>query len=187
MSLKSVICIAESRDQAGQIVDRLRGANVSESAISVLFADETRGTHFSPAKGGKASVTSGKGVGIASLREVAIPGVGPFTAAGPMVTALCDVPVDVATVGLAMRLVGLGIPVAEAKRYVGKIQSGNILISVHSDSFTQIAQAKMIFAQAGAQNIYASSTFGVYRENRGRFKETVRPFEQKRFASHISR
>ena len=196
MSIKSVLCIAESREQADQIVDRLRFSDFSKNDVSILFADQTLNPDFAPRNSAKAAV-QGAGDGgvldgalgwIVGVDTVAIDGSGSFVAAGPIVAALSsDAALGDASGGIAGRLIGLGIPALEANRYEGKIQSGNILISVHNDSFAQIAHAKMIFAQAEAQNIYAASEFGVPRKNRDHFKKTVRPFEQKLEGSHISR
>ncbi len=89
-------------------------------------------------------------VGIGAL---AIPGVGPFIAAGPIMAALGGAALGGAVGGVAGALIGLGIPEYEAKRYEGKIKDGNVLISVHTENRDQITQAKHIFKDAGAEDI----------------------------------
>ena len=89
-------------------------------------------------------------VGIGAL---AIPGVGPFIAAGPIMAALGGAAVGGAVGGIAGALIGLGIPEYEAKRYEGKVKDGNVLISVHTENLSQIRLAKDIFKNAGAEDI----------------------------------
>ena len=89
-------------------------------------------------------------VGIGAL---AIPGVGPFIAAGPIMAALAGVAVGAAAGGLTGALVGLGIPEYEAKQYEGKILKGNVLISVHTETSDEIDRAKAILKREGAQDI----------------------------------
>lgn len=164
MSKKSVFCIATSREQADRIVDQLKNANFSNNDISALFADKDTSRDFAHEKNTKApegAVTgalSGGGIGgalgwIAGIGALAIPGVGPFIAAGPIMAALSGAAIGAAVGGIAGGLIGLGIPELEAKRYEGKIKEGNILISVHTDDAGDIARAKDIFKQAGAQDI----------------------------------
>jgi hypothetical protein len=164
MSKKSVFCIATSRNQADQIVDQLKLANFSNNAISALFADKGTSHDFAHEKHTKApegavtgAATGGVVVGalgwIAGIGALAIPGVGPFIAAGPIVAALSGVAIGAAIGGIAGGLIGLGIPEIEAKRYEGKIKEGNILISVHTDNSAEITRAKEIFTKVGAQDI----------------------------------
>src|SRR5678815_4320635 len=87
------------------------------------------------------------------IRDRAIPGVGPFIAAGPILAALSGAAVGAAVGGIAGGLIGLGIPEIEAKRYEGKVKAGNLLISVHTENSEEISRAKDIFTQAGAQDI----------------------------------
>ena len=164
MSKKSVFCIATSRIQADQIVDSLKNANFSNNDISALFADKDSSHDFAHEKHTKApegavtgAVTGGVVVGalgwIAGIGALAIPGVGPFIAAGPIMAALSGAAIGATVGGVAGGLIGLGIPELEAKRYEGKIKEGNILISVHTDNSDEIAKAKDIFTKAGAQDI----------------------------------
>ena len=164
MSKKSVFCIATSRVQADQIVDQLKTANFSNNDISVLFPDKGTTRDFAHEKHTKApeGAVAGAGTGgviggalgwIAGIGALAIPGVGPFIAAGPIIAALSGAAVGATVGGIAGGLIGLGIPEIEAKRYEGKVKQGNLLMSVHTDDAGDIARAKDIFNQAGAQDI----------------------------------
>jgi hypothetical protein len=185
MSKKSVFCIATSRNQAEQIVDQLKNANFSNNAISALFADKGTSHDFAHEKHTKApegavtgAATGGVIVGalgwIAGIGALAIPGVGPFIAAGPIVAALSGVAIGAAIGGIAGGLIGLGIPEIEAKRYEGKIKEGNILISVHTDNSEEITRAKEIFTQAGAQDICTTGEAATPKKSRA----TDRPARQ---------
>jgi hypothetical protein len=164
MSKKSVFCITTSREQANRIVDQLKTANFSNNDISVLFPDKGTTRDFAHEKSTKApeGAVGGAGTGgviggalgwVAGIGALAIPGVGPFIAAGPIMAALSGAAVGAAVGGIAGGLIGLGIPEIEAKRYEGKVKAGNILISVHTEDVGDIARAKDIFKQAGAQDI----------------------------------
>lgn len=168
MSKKSVFCIATSQLQAEQIVDSLKHANFSNNDISALFADKANSRDFAHEKNTKApeGAVTGAGTGgviggtlgwIAGIGALAIPGVGPFIAAGPIMAALGGAAIGATAGGVLGGLIGLGIPELEAKRYEGKIKSGNILISVHTESSDEIARAKEIFKSAGAEDICTSS------------------------------
>ena len=98
---------------------------------------------------------------IAGIGALAIPGVGPFIAAGPIMAALGGAAIGAAAGGIAGALIGMGIPELEAKRYEGKVKAGNLLISVHTESSEEIASAKKIFSQAGAQDICATGEASV--------------------------
>jgi hypothetical protein len=164
MSKKSVFCIATSRAQADQIVDLLKAGNFSNNDISVLFPDKGTTRDFAHEKNTKApeGAVTGAGTGgvvggalgwIAGIGALAIPGVGPFIAAGPIMAALSGAAIGATVGGIAGGLIGLGIPELEAKRYEGKVKAGNLLISVHTENSEEITRAKKIFTQAGAQDI----------------------------------
>src|SRR5450432_2778529 len=164
MSKKSVFCISTTRSQADQIVGQLQSSNFSSNDISVLFPDKDTTRDFAHEKntkapeGAVAGASTGGVIGgalgwIAGIGALAIPGVGPFIAAGPIIAALSGAAVGAAVGGIAGGLSGLGIPELEAKRYEGKIKKGNLLISVHADSSEEITRAKDIFTKAGAQDI----------------------------------
>lgn len=165
---KAVFCIATSEFQAESIVNELRIAGFGDNDISVLFPDKTGTKDFAHEQNTKApegAVTGGATLGVvggalgwlAGIGALAIPGVGPFVAAGPIMAALGGAAVGAAVGGIAGALVGMGIPEYEARRYEGKIKAGNILISVHSESSEETKRTKEIFEQAGAQDISTSS------------------------------
>src|ERR1700732_3556371 len=145
-------------------VDALRAAGFRNTDISVLFPENVRTKDFAhkketkapegaaPAAGTGAVIGGGLGwlVGIGAL---AIPGLGPFIAAGPIMAALAGVGVGGAVGGLTGALIGMGIPEYEAKRYEGRVKDGGILLSVHSDSTDEVKRAKEILEQTGAQDI----------------------------------
>ena len=172
MSKKSVFCIATSRGQADQIVDQLKTANFSNNDISVLFPDKDTTRDFAHEKNTKApeGAVTGAGTGgvvggalgwIAGIGALAIPGVGPFIAAGPIIAALSGAAIGATMGGIAGGLIGLGIPELEAKRYEGKVKAGNLLISVHTENSEEISRAKDIFTKAGAQDICTTGEAGV--------------------------
>jgi Protein of unknown function (DUF3341) len=164
MSKSSVICIAKTESQALAIVDQLKANNFSNNDISVLFPDKT-GTkdfaHEQHTKAPEGATTGGVTGGIlggalgwlVGIGALAIPGVGPFIAAGPIMAALGGAALGGAVGGITGALIGLGIPEYEAKRYEGKIKDGNILISVHTDNHEEISRAKDIFKKGGAEDI----------------------------------
>ncbi len=94
---------------------------------------------------------------LAGIGLLAIPGVGPFIAAGPIMAALSGIAAGAAVGGITGALIGMGIPEIQAKRYEGKVRGGNILISAHSESAAEIARAKDIFEKAGATDIGSTS------------------------------
>jgi len=169
---KAVFCIATSELQAESMVKEMKAAGFADSDISVLFPDKT-GTkdfaHEHHTKAPEGAVAGGTTLGIvggalgwlAGIGTLAIPGIGPFIAAGPIMAALGGAAVGATVGGIAGALVGMGIPEFEAKRYEGKIREGNILLSVHADSHDEVKRAKEIFEQAGAQDISTSSEAGI--------------------------
>ena len=164
----SVYCIAKTATQANAIVDSLKLAGFSNNAISALLPD-TRGTkdfaheHNTKApEGATAGGVAGLGVGaalgwLAGIGALAIPGVGPFIAAGPIMGALGGAAVGTAAGGVIGALVGMGMPEFEAKRYDSKIREGNILISVHTEDAKQRDVAKDIFKKLNAEDISTGS------------------------------
>jgi len=161
---KAVYGIAQTATQAETIVEQLRVAGFPRNDISVLFPDKSTTKDFAHEKHTKApeGATTGGAVGagvgaalgwLAGIGSLAIPGVGPFIAAGPIMAALGGAAIGGTTGGLIGALVGLGIPEYEAKRYEGKIRGGNILISVHTDDSRELTRAKEIFKQGHAEDI----------------------------------
>src|SRR4029434_4126776 len=140
MSKSSVFCIAKSASQAEQIVEDLQSSGFDASEISVLMPD-TGGKHdFGHVKATKApeGATTGATAGgvtggvlglLAGIGALAIPGVGPFIAARPIMAALSGAALGAPTGGLVGGLIGLGIPEIEAKRYEQKLRAGNYLVA----------------------------------------------------------
>jgi hypothetical protein len=169
---KAVFCIAQNIEQAEYIVDRLKAAGFSNNDISVLLPDKSGTQDFAHEKHTKAPEgatiggATGLGVGavlgwLAGIGSLAIPGVGPLIAAGPIVGALSGAAVGAATGGLTGALIGLGVPEFEAKQYEGKIKGGNALISVHTESSDARSKVKEIFEQAKAEDISSTGESGV--------------------------
>ena len=165
---RSVYCIAKTVEQAEVIVDKLRIAGFSNNDISVLFPDKSGSKDFAhehntkAPEGATTGGIAGMGIGailgwVAGIGAIAIPGVGPFIAAGPIVAALSGAAIGGATGGILGALVGLGIPEFEAKRYEEKIRSGNILISVHTEDSDERSRAKDILKESGADDIASSA------------------------------
>jgi hypothetical protein len=163
----AVFGIYQNAMQAERTVDDLLAARFSNDDISVLLPD-IRGTkdfaHDKSTKapeGTTAGVTTGGVIGgtlglLAGIGVLAIPGVGPFIAAGPIMAALAGLGVGGAVGGLIGALVGMGIPEYEAKRYEGHIKAGGVLLSVHCDTSEEIARAKDLLKHTGAQDISSS-------------------------------
>jgi hypothetical protein len=161
---KAVFCIAKNIEQAEIIITNLKLAGFSNNDISVLFPDKSTTKDFAHEKhtkapegaaiGGTVGLGTGAVVGLlAGIGALAIPGVGPLIAAGPIMGALSGAAVGAATGGLTGGLIGLGIPEYEAKRYEGKIIGGSALISVHTTSSEAIDKVKDIFEKAHAEDI----------------------------------
>ena len=160
----SVFGITQTQDQAGQIVTRLKAAGFRDQDISVLYPDKSGNRDLAHERNTKApeGTAAGAGAGglvggtlglLAGIGLLAIPGLGPFIAAGPIMAALSGIAVGAAVGGLTGALVGMGIPEYEAKRYEGKVLAGNVLISVHTETSQQADTAKEILEQAGAEDI----------------------------------
>jgi hypothetical protein len=163
----AVFGIYHTRTQAERSVDDLLGAGFLNDDISVLFPDHEGSKDFAHEKNTKApegttaGVTTGGAIGgtlglLAGIGMLAIPGVGPFIAAGPIMSALAGLGVGGAVGGLIGALVGMGIPEYEAKRYEGHIKDGGVLLSVHCDTSDQIGRAKDLLKHTGAQDISSS-------------------------------
>jgi len=174
---KSVFGILKSRDQAENVVDRLKGAGFSNEDISVLFPD-TSGTrdfaHEQETKAPEGATTGGTTgfiVGgvlgwLAGIGSLAIPGIGPFIAAGPIMAALSGAAVGTAIGGIAGALIGMGIPEYEAKRYESKIKEGNILVSIHTENSDEADRAKDILEAANAEDVATSGEAGIPKASR---------------------
>src|SRR5438045_2154504 len=155
MSKSQVFCIAKTCFQAEEIIERLQ-AYFSTGEISVLVSDrEGRpdSGHVMATKAPEGATTGAAAGGViggvigllAGTGALAIPGTGPFMAAGPIMAALSGVAIGGATGGIVGGLIGLGIPEIEAKRYEEKLRAGNYLVAVHTDGSDEEHRAKSIF------------------------------------------
>jgi hypothetical protein len=149
-------------------VDGLKAAGFSNRDISVLFPAGAGSRDFAHEKGTKApeGASAGAGTGVVlggvmgwllGVGALAIPGLGPFIAAGPIMAALAGAGVGGTVGGIAGALVGMGIPEYEAKRYEGRVKDGGILLSVHSSSSDETKRAKLILEATGAQDVSSTS------------------------------
>src|SRR5512144_1518272 len=162
-------------------VDALRAAEFRNTDISVLFP-ENEGTkdfahekHTKAPEGTATGATSGAVIGgglgwLVGIGALAIPGLGPFIAAGPIVAALAGIGAGGVVGGIAGALIGMGIPEYEAKRYEGRIKEGGILLSVHADNSEWKSKAKDILERTGAEDI------GVKGEAGADYDESDRPY-----------
>jgi hypothetical protein len=163
----AVFGIYHTGNQAERAVDDLLAAGFSNDDISVLLPDHLGSNDFAHVnntkapEGATAGVTTGGAIGgtlglLAGIGVLAIPGVGPLIAAGPIMGALAGLGVGGAVGGLIGALVGMGIPEYEAKRYEGRIKEGGVLLSVHCDTSDEITRAKDLLKQTGGQDISSS-------------------------------
>ena len=145
-------------------VAALKTAGFRHTDISVLFSENQGSKDFAHEKGTKApeGATAGASTGavaggvlgwLVGIGALAIPGIGPFIAAGPIMAALAGVGVGGTLGGIAGALVGMEIPEYEAKRYEGRVKDGGILLSVHSDDSSWTKRAKGVLEHTGAQDI----------------------------------
>src|SRR5712675_938230 len=161
---KSVFCLSDNEGQAERIVSELKSAGFSNNDISLLFPDKSGTRDFAheqhtkapegAATGGVSGAVLGGALGwMVGIGSLAIPGLGPFIAAGPIMAALAGAAGGAAAGGLTGALIGMGIPEYEAKRYEGKVKGGNILLSVHTEDSEERDRAKKIFEAGGAEDI----------------------------------
>jgi hypothetical protein len=169
---KAIIGIVESVSAAEMVLNRLKAEGIAPSEISVLMPDKS-GTrdfahehHTKAPEGAVAGVGAGGVLGgtlglLAGIGALAIPGLGPLIAAGPLMATLSGAAAGAAVGGLTGALVGMGIPEIEAKHYEGKVRGGNVLIAVH----TELAEAQKIaeraLKDAGAKDVSSTSEASV--------------------------
>jgi hypothetical protein len=164
----AVFGIYSSVAHAEQAVDALVTAGFASKDISVLLPDQTGTGDFAHQKETKApegatvGVTAGGVIGgtlglLAGLGAIAIPGLGPFLAAGPIMGGLAGLGAGGAVGGLIGALAGMGIPEYEAKRYEGRVRNGGVLLSVHCSTSDQIDRAKEILKETAAEDIASSA------------------------------
>ena len=175
MGNKAVFCTVNSEAQATRIVDDLKSEGFSSDDISALFPDKQGTRDFAHEQNTKApeGAATGAGAGgllggtlgwLAGIGALAIPGLGPFIAAGPIMGLLSGAAVGAATGGLTGALIGYGMPEVEAKRYEGKIRGGNILLSVHTDDGDEVSRVKAIMKRHNAQDIAYTGESSVPRQ-----------------------
>lgn len=177
-----VLGIYKTRANAEQAVDMLRMRGFRSSDISALLPSGDSNKEFAHEKGTKmpegasAGAASGLVLGgalgwLAGIGAIAIPGIGPFIAAGPIMGMLAGAGVGSAVGGIAGSLIGLGVPEYEAKRYEGQVREGGILLSVHCDNKDWVNMAEDILQKSGAQDI--SST----HESSADYQESDKPYK----------
>jgi len=169
---KSVFGILRTREEAERVVDRLKQEGFTSGDVSVLFPDTSGTRDFAhehatkapegAATGGATGFVIGGVLGwLAGFGSLAIPGLGPFIAAGPIMAALSGAGVGAAVGGITGALIGMGIPEYEARRYEAKVKEGNILVSVHADDSDQVDRAKRILTDAQAEDVATSGEAAV--------------------------
>jgi hypothetical protein len=175
----AAFAIYSTRAGAEQAANALINAGFGSSDISVLLPENLGTRELGTEKATKApeGATAGAGTGavvggalglLAGIGALAIPGVGPLIAAGPIMAALAGVGVGGTVGGLAGALVGMGIPEFEAKRYEGVIQKGGILLSVHCSTSDEVSRAKNILTGTGGEDVSTTSEASVPSAGRAR-------------------
>lgn len=169
---KSVLGIYTSRSAVESAADTLLGSGFTASDISILLpenlgpksiaTDKATKAPEGAAAGAASGAVLGGGLGLlAGIGALAIPGLGPFIAAGPIMAALAGIGAGGAVGGFTGALVGLGIPEYEAKRYEGRLQKGGILLSVHCDTSDEIKRAKDLLKSTDAEDISSTGESSV--------------------------
>src|SRR6202158_3840129 len=176
----AVFGIYPNRTSVDSAVDALKAAEFRNTDISVLLPESAGTRDFAHEKNTKApeGATTGAGTGallggglgwLVGIGALAIPALGPFIAAGPIMAALAGAGVGGAVGGLTGALIGMGIPEYEAKRYEGRVKDGGVLLSVHCDTSDEISRAKELLKETGAEDVSsagekAASSHGVHTE-----------------------
>lgn len=164
----AVYGIYKNRPMVESAVSELKGSGFRSTDISVLFPESSGSKEFAIEKETKApeGAATGAGTGaviggalgwLTGIGLLAIPGVGPFVAAGPIMAAIAGVGAGGVVGGIAGALIGLGIPEYEANRYEGRIKDGGILLSVHADDSEWKKKGKDILERTGAEDIGSKS------------------------------
>jgi hypothetical protein len=171
----SVFGIYKTRAAAEYGIDALIGAGLPAADISVLLPHDVSLREFAHEKHTKApegtttGVIAGGTIGgtlglLSGLGALAIPGLGPFIAAGPVMAMLAGVGAGGAVGGLIGALSGMGIPEYEAKRYEGHVQHGGVLVSAHCNTAHDIEVAKEVFARTGAEDVASAGEVKAERD-----------------------
>ena len=180
MANTAVFGIYPTREALESAVQQLNDAGFRSTDISVLVPQNIGSKDLATSKATKApeGVTAGAGSGaviggalgwLAGMGALAVPGIGPLIAAGPIVAALAGMGAVGAIGGIAGALIGLGIPEYEAKRYEGRVRKGGILLSIHADDHEWVKKAKAILERSGAEDVSSSG------EVKGDFANADRP------------
>src|SRR5580704_5168248 len=167
----AVFGLYSSETQAAEGVDQLRVAGFRNTDVSILYPENSGNKDLAHEKNTKApeGAIAGAGSGalvggtlgwLAGIGLLAVPGVGPFIAAGPIMALLAGVGVGGAVGTMVGALIGMGMPEYEAKRYEGRIRNGGILFSVHCDSSEWVTRAKELLKQTGAEDIASAAEAG---------------------------
>jgi len=168
-----VFGIYSTRVAVENATDSLIRAGFPAADISVLLPESLGGSRdmgtekaTKAPEGAAAGVTTGAAIGgtlgvLAGIGLLAIPGLGPFIAAGPIMAGLAGLGVGGAVGGVTGALIGMGIPEFEAKRYEGRLQKGGILLSVHCDTSDEINRAKEVLKATGAEDIASTGESSV--------------------------
>jgi hypothetical protein len=161
---KCVFGIYPARDEVQSAVSSLRDAGFLNSDISVLLPENLGSKELATEKSTKApeaaAVGAGSGAAVGGalgwfvgIGALAIPGIGPVIAAGPLVAMLAGIGVGGALGGFTGALVGVGIPEYEARRYESRLLKGDILLAVHCKNPEQIHRAQTILRASHAEDI----------------------------------
>jgi len=171
---KSVFGILRNRAQAETVVERLQASGFISDDVSMLFSDtsgtkdfaiqhETKAPEGATTGGGTGFVVGGVLGWLAGIGLLAIPGVGPLIAAGPIMAALSGAAVGTVVGGIAGALIGMGVPEFEARRYESKVKEGNILVSIHADDSHKVERAKEILKECNAEDISSTAESTISR------------------------
>jgi hypothetical protein len=163
--------IYRNRQEVENAIDTLVAEGFRMEDISVLAPENVGTKDFAHEKHTKAPECAAAGAGtgaavggtlglLAGVGALAIPGLGPFIAAGPIMGALAGLGAGGAVVRFVGALVGMGIPEYEAKRYEGRIKEGGILLSVHCDNSDWVGRAKNVLKQTGAEDVSSTGEAG---------------------------
>lgn len=180
MANVAVFGIYPTREGLESAVLQLQEAGFRSTDISILVPQNIGTKDLAHSKATKAPEGAAAGAGsgaviggtlgwLAGIGALAVPGVGPLIAAGPIVAALAGIGAVGAIGGVAGALIGLGIPEYEAKRYEGRVRKGGILLSVHADNHDWVKKGKAILERTGAEEISSTS------EVKGDYANTEKP------------
>ena len=179
---KVVLGIFKTRQEVEKTIEALKNLGFKTSDMSALMPELSGSQEFGHTKSSKApegaatggaatggAATGGAATGasaglvlggtlglLAGIGALAIPGIGPFIAAGPIMGALAGVGVGGTIGGVTGALIGLGLPEYEAKRYEGSLKNGGILLSVHTNNVEEVSRAKECLIHCGAEDVSSS-------------------------------